>query len=75
MKITDAKSVNNFNSSYDSVSAPIGYYMDVKTPWGAIERCNVVSMPNVSGEKDNYASISRPKTNPHVKWSVFKIKT
>lgn len=50
-----------------------GYYEEVKTPWGAVERCYVVTVPGLSGQKQKYASVFKPVTNPNVRWSVFEV--
>jgi hypothetical protein len=52
---------------------PKGYYKDVVTPWGAVERCNVIKMPALAGGTEEYAMISKPQTNPGVRFSVFKV--
>ncbi len=50
-----------------------GYRKQVMTPWGAIEECIVVTVPSLSGEKDKYAQLYRPKSNPGVAFSTFKL--
>jgi hypothetical protein len=50
-----------------------GYYEEVQTPWGAVERCYIVTVPSLSGDKQRYASVYKPVTNPNVQWSVFEV--
>lgn len=64
----------NTNNVKQPLDAPVGYFKNVMTPWGVVERCNVVAMPSLSGEKVEYASVYKPVTNPGVRWSVFEIK-
>jgi hypothetical protein len=57
----------------DGLEPSHGYKANIKTPWGAWEQCYVVTTPGLSGEKERYASVYRPVTNPGVRWSVFQI--
>lgn len=63
----------NKSGDYFGVDASYGYYEELKTPWGAVERCYVVTVPSLSGGKQKYASIYKPTTNPNVQWSVFEV--
>ena len=64
----------NPNNFHGPETAPYGHFRLVKTPWGAYERCSVVSMPMLDGSWAEYASVYMPRTNPGVRWSVFEIK-
>lgn len=55
------------------VEASYGYRKRVKTPWGADEDCIIVTVPSLSGERDKYAQVYRPKSNPGVAFSAFKL--
>jgi len=63
----------NKNGEAIGLEAPYGYYEDLIAPWGAVERCYVVTVPGLSGEKQRYASVYKPATNPSVYWSVFEV--
>lgn len=63
----------NKNGETIGLEAPYGYYEDLVTPWGAVERCYVVTVPSLSGDKQRYASVYKPVTNPSVHWSVFEV--
>jgi hypothetical protein len=57
----------------DGLEPSYGYYKNVLTPWGAIEKCYVVTLPSLAGGKESYASVYKPESNPGVRFSVFKI--
>ena len=57
----------------DGLEPSYGYYKNVTTPWGAVERCYVVTVPSLAGGKESYASVYKPVTNPGVRWSVFPV--
>jgi hypothetical protein len=63
----------NKNGDYEGLEPSYGYYEWVKAPWGAQELCYLVTVPSLAGEKEIYASVFKPKTNPGVRWSVFKV--
>jgi hypothetical protein len=63
----------NKNGDYEGLEPSYGYYKEVVTPWGAIERCYLVTVPSLAGGKEIYASVFKPSTNPGVRWSVFKV--
>lgn len=63
----------NKNGDDMGIEPSYGYYEELMTPWGAIERCYVVTVPALSGEKQRYASVYKPVTNPNVQWSVFEV--
>lgn len=50
-----------------------GYRKRITTPWGATEDCIIVTVPSLSGEKDKYAQVYRPKSNPGVAFSTFRL--
>lgn len=56
-----------------ALDAPSGNKALINTPWNTIEEAMVVNMPDFSGNKVKYAMIFEPKTNPGVKFSVFKL--
>jgi len=64
----------NKKGDKDGLEPSYGYYKKVKTPWGAIERCFIVSVPSLAGGKDSYASVFKPESNPCVHWSVFQLQ-
>lgn len=64
----------NKKGDKDGLEPSYGYYKKVKTPWGAIERCFIVSVPSLGGGKDSYASVFKPESNPGVRWSVFQLQ-
>jgi len=64
----------NPNNFHGPENAPIGYFRNVMTPWGCVERCSVVKMPSLLGGFVEYASVYKPASNPGVRWSVFEIK-
>jgi len=64
----------NKNGDRDGLEPCYGYYKNVVTPWGAIEKCYVVTLPSLGGGKESYASVYKPESNPGVRFSVFQIK-
>lgn len=64
----------NTLSAKQPTDAPAGYFKNAMTPWGCVERCNVVKMPSLLGGFVEYASVYKPASNPGVRWSVFEIK-
>ncbi len=71
VRIADRKM--NKTGTRSSLEPSYGYYEELVTPWGAVERCYVVVVPALSGEKQRYASVYKPVTNPNVQWSVFEV--
>lgn len=66
--------VAEFNTQAGKGIAPsYGYRKQVVMPWGAIEECIVVTVPSLSGGKDKYAQVYRPKSNPGVSFSTFRL--
>lgn len=55
------------------VEPSYGYHKRVMTPWGVDEDCIIVTVPSLSGEKDKYAQVYRPKSNPGVAFSTFRL--
>ena len=64
----------NSPNTKQPIDAPAGYFKNVMTPWGRVERCNVVKMPSLLGGFVEYASVYKPASNPGVRWSVFEIE-
>jgi hypothetical protein len=64
----------NKKGEKDGLESSYGYYKKVKTPWGAMERCFIVTVPSLAGGKDSYASVFKPESNPGVRWSVFQLQ-
>lgn len=63
----------NKKGETEGLEPSYGYYKNVVTPWGELERCYVVTVPSLAGGKEKYASVYKPVTNPGVRWSVFQI--
>lgn len=63
----------NKDGEYDGLEPSYGYYKEVMTPWGAMERCYIVTVPSLFGGKETFASVYKPATNPGVRWSVFQV--
>jgi hypothetical protein len=61
------------NGDYEGLEPSYGYYKEVVTPWGAMERCYIVTVPSLAGGKETFASVFKPVTNPGVRWSVFQV--
>lgn len=61
------------NGDQDGLEPSYGYYKQVVTPWGELERCYIVTVPSLAGGKEKYASVFKPVTNPGVRWSVFQL--
>ena len=57
----------------NGVAPSYGYRKQLMTPWGAQEVCTVVTVHSLSGEKDKYAQVYRPKSNPGVAFSTFRL--
>lgn len=55
------------------LDAPYGYKRKVTTPWGAEEYCNVYTMRGPGTEVERMATVYRPKSNPGVAFSTFRI--
>jgi hypothetical protein len=53
--------------------APLGVREKIMTPWGSEEICMVVGMPDFSGVRVKYATVLRPKGNPGVRFSTFRV--
>jgi len=53
--------------------APIGVREQIMTPWKLEESCMVVGMPDFSGVRVKYATVNRPKGNPGVRFSTFRV--
>lgn len=54
--------------------APFGVVQEVVTPWGTVEAATVVTSRTFGTEKERYATISGPKTNPYVRFSAFRVR-
>lgn len=52
---------------------PLGIRENIMTPWGSMESCVVVGMPDFSGIRVKYATVLRPKSNPGVRFSTFRV--
>lgn len=63
----------NKKGEADGIEASYGYYANVLTPWGEMERCYVVAVPSLAGGFEKFASVYKPVTNPGVRWSVFQV--
>lgn len=55
------------------LEASYGYRKRLRTPWGAYETCTVFSVPSLYGERERYAQVHRPVSNPGVALSTFKL--
>lgn len=55
------------------VAPSYGYRKRLMTPWGAYEICTVMTVPSLYGEKEKYAHVYRPKSNPGVAFCTFRL--
>jgi hypothetical protein len=58
----------------NSQEPPYGTVRNVLTPWGAVEKCNIIAMRTFSPQKEYYAFVDKPVSNPGVSASCFKLK-
>jgi hypothetical protein len=55
------------------VAPSYGYRKRIMTPWGKHEVCTIMTVSSLHGEKEKYAHVYRPTTNPGVAFSTFKL--
>lgn len=66
--------IADFNEPAGQGVAPsYGYHKTIMTPWGTNENCIIVTVTSLLGEKDKYAQVYRPKSNPGVAFSTFRL--
>jgi hypothetical protein len=67
----------DFDKTHDEENVPYGVTRRVMAPWGTKVRAQVFFMQgngsNIKREK--YAVVMRPKGNPHVRCSVFRLNS
>ena len=73
IQVADYRYTSSFPRTRDGLDAPLGYMKRIVTPWGETEMCMITAMPALDGTIDFYATVSKPKTNPGVRFSVFRV--
>lgn len=57
-----------------ALDAPFGKRAMIMAPWKTMEDAWVFNITEIGGGKVQYASVVRPKGNPFVRFSVFRVR-